>query len=214
MVVVIHCLLEMKFGSLSASFVACLVGCLLNSVGAADQVKKVSISETASGMKVKTTIEQTWNPSAQAVVDKVYNRAWEFHEMTVGNSTVVHLYHGGFLMGTVDGAAYHKIVFQLPAEVQTGQTYQLKPVPFYRLAKKNGKYLRLAGMKDGELTAFQYGNPAMGWMKRAKEASVKILSMTETKVEIHFRLKADLDPHLDFDMDKRFTLDVVPPGKG
>jgi hypothetical protein len=205
----------MKFGLLAASFVACLVGGVMHSVVAADQVRKVSISETASGMKVKTIIEQTWNPSAQAVVDKAYNRTWEFHEMTGGSSTVVRLYRGSFLMGTFGASgAYHEIVFQLPGEVQAGQTYQLKPIPFYRLAKKNGKYLRLAGMKDGELTALRFVNPAGGSMKRAKEASVKILSMTETEVVIHFRLKADLDPHLDFDMDERLTLDVVPPGKG
>ena len=65
-------------------------------------------------------------------------------------------------------------------------------------------------MKDGEITAFRFGNPMMGWMKRADVASVKVLSLDAKQAVIHLKLKATLDPYWDFDFDQTFTLAVTP----
>jgi len=63
-------------------------------------------------------------------------------------------------------------------------------------------------MRDGEITGFKYGNPRAGQMQQLKEATVKVVSVSGRKAVIHLRLKADLDPVFDFDVDEEFSLDV------
>jgi hypothetical protein len=174
---------------------------------------ETTISTTASGMKVRTTIQKSWNTNAKAIANKVSNGAWEFRELEAGGSSVVRLYRNDFLLGTFDGASYYEIVFQIPADVSPGQEVSLRPIPKERPAKKIGEYDRLAPMKDGEITAFKYGNPLMGWMKQSKIAKVKIVSIGNKEAVIHLRLKADLDDSWDFDMDQQFTLKVTSPKK-
>jgi hypothetical protein len=168
---------------------------------------------TESGMKVRTTIENSWNLEAQAIADKVYNDAWEFHELKAGKAVVVRLYRNDFLIGTFDGASYREIVFQIPPDVKSGQKISLRTIPAGRPAKKVGKYDHLAPMKDGEVTAFRFGNPSMGWMKKSEIAKVKIVSIDDTEAVIHLRLKADLEEHWDFDIDEQFTLKVTSPAR-
>jgi len=160
-------------------------------------------------MKVRTTIQNTWNTGARAIVNKIYNGAWEFHELKAGDSIAVRLYRNDFLVGTLDGASYYEIVFQIPADVRSGQEISLKPVSRLRPAKKEGEFNRLALMKDGEITAFRYGNPLMGWMKRRKISKVTIVSIGDTEAVIQLRLKADLDGNWEYDMDEQFTLKVI-----
>jgi len=186
-----------------------LIGCLLISACASNQDGATTIRTTQSGMKVRTTINNSWNTDAKAIANKVYNGAWGFHEMKAGESIVIRLYRNDFLVETVDGAGYYEIVFQIPADTELGKEILLRPIPRSRAAKKQGEYNRLAPMKDGEITAFRYGNPLMGWMKQSKVSKVKIVSMEDTKTVIYLRLKADLDEDWDFDMDEQFTLKVT-----
>jgi hypothetical protein len=186
-----------------------LAGCLFLAACSSSQDGEITISTTESGMKVRTTIQKSWNTNAKAVANKVYNGAWEFRELEAGGSVVVRVYRNNFLIGTFDGASYYEIVFQIPADVSSGQEVLLRPIPRRRPTKKLGEYDRLAPMKDGEITAFKYGNPMMGWMKQSKIAKVKIASVGDKEVVIHLRLKADLDESWDFDMDQQFTLKVI-----
>jgi hypothetical protein len=190
-----------------------LVGCVLLSACATVQDGETAIRTTESGMKVRTTIKNSWNPGAKVIANKVYNGAWEYHELQASESIVVRLYRNDFLIGTFDGASYYEIVFQIPTDVSSGQEVLLRPIPRGRPAKKVGEYDRLAPMKDGEITAFKYGNPMMGWMKQSKIAKVKIVSIGDKEAVIHLRLKADLDDSWDFDMDQQFTLKVTSPTK-
>lgn len=183
-----------------------LFGCLLISACASSQDGETTIRTTESGMKVRTTIQNSWNKDAKAIVNQVYNGAWEFHELESGGSIVVRIHRSDFLIGTFDGASRYEIAFQIPSDTRSGQEIALTPVPRGRPAKEEGEHLHLASMKDGEITAFKYGNPLMGWMKRSKIAKVKIVSMGNTEAVIRLRLKADLDPSWDFDMDEQLTL--------
>lgn len=171
---------------------------------------ETTVRPTESAMQVRTTIQNTWTKGAAATVDKNYNGAWGLHEVTAGGSIVARLYRHDFLIGTIDGAVAHEIAFQIPADVHPGQEIALTPVPGGRPARKEGESYRLAPMKDGEITAFQFCNPLMGWMKRSKIAKVTILSIREKEVVIRLRLKADLVEVGDFDMDEQFTLKVTP----
>ncbi len=163
--------------------------------------------------QVKTTTKNTWSHDVQVIANKVYNGAWEHHEVKSGASIAVSLSEHNFLVGTFDGVSYYNIVFQLPSDVKEGQTIQLKAIPNKRAAMKINEYTQIASMKDGEVTAFRFGNPMMGWMKKADLASVKIVSIKKSKVVIQLRLKADLHEHLDFDMNEQFTLRVIPSTK-
>lgn len=164
-------------------------------------------------MKVASRVENSWNTGAKVTVNRVYTDAWEFHELSEGTSTVVRLYRSDFLVETLDGGSRHEIVFQLPSTAQPGDVFKLKPVSAKRPWRKAGEFDKLGMMRDGELTAFQYGNPMMGWMERPRTASVKIVSVDKNHAVIHLRLKAKLEPDLDFDMDEEFTLEVKPPEK-
>ena len=188
-----------------------LIGCLLISACASSQDGDTAIRTAKPGVKVRTTIQNSWNEGAKAVVNKVYNGAWEFHELESGESVVVRVYRSDFLTGTFDRASHYEIAFQIPSDTQPGQEISLRPVPSGRSAKQEGEYKRLASMKEGEITAFRYGNPLMGWMKQCKIAKVKIVSIGDTEVVIHLRLKADLEESWDFDMDEQFTLKVTSP---
>ena len=79
---------------------------------------------------------------------------------------------------------------------------------------KKGEDDRLAPMKDGQITAFKYANPLMGWMKQSKIAKVRIVSIDDSEAVIHLRLKADLDEIGDFDIDEQFTLKVTSTNHG
>ncbi len=188
-----------------------LTGCLFLAACASSQDGDTTISTTESGMKVRTTIQRSWNTNAKAIANRVYNGAWEFRELEAGGSVVVRLYRNDFLIGTFGGGSYYEIVFQIPADVSSGQEVLLRPIPRGRSAKKIGEYDRLAPMKDGEITAFKYGNPMMGWMKGSKIAKVKVISIDDKEAVIHLRLKADLDDSWDFDMNEQFTLKVTSP---
>ncbi|PCJ53538.1 MAG: hypothetical protein COA79_22735 [Planctomycetota bacterium] len=154
---------------------------------------------------VSTTTRNSWNSNTTAIANKIYNGAWEFYSHSQGKDTVIRLYHKNSLMFT-DGRSYYEIVFQLPSKVQTGKTYLLSPVPATRPAKKVGENDRLADMREGEITAFRYGNPVMGWMKVADEASVKIISIGKIWSVIRLKLKSKLEPKMRFDFDQSFKV--------
>lgn len=190
-----------------------LAGCLLASACTAGRDKDTTITQYPSGQKVRSTIKHRWNVDASATVRKIDTGAWQFARLETGDSIVVRLYHLDFLIGTLDGAAYDEIVFQLPADVRPGQKITLKPMPKGRKARKEGEDDLLAAMKDGEITAFKYANPLMGWMQRCQIATVEIISIREKEVVIHLRLKAVLDEAYDFDMNQQFTTQVTWPKK-
>jgi hypothetical protein len=160
---------------------------------------------------VETVIQNSWHVDARAIASKSYNDGWGFHRLGVGDSIVVRIYRSDFLIGTFDGLSHQEIVFQLPAEVQPGQAIGLRPIPASRAARVEGEYDRVAPMRDGEITAFKFGNPLMGWMKVSKVSHVKIVSMDDDTVVIHLRLKADLDDAWNFDLDEQFSLKVGAP---
>ena len=105
-----------------------LIGCLLLFACATGKDGQTTVRTTESGMKVRTTIKNSWNPRAQVIANKVYNGAWEFHELEAGESTVVRLNRNDFLIGTFDGASYYEIVFQIPAGVKSGQEISLRTI--------------------------------------------------------------------------------------
>lgn len=171
---------------------------------------KVSIRLTTSG-KIRTVVDNSWNPGTKAIINKSYTGAWEFRELAKGDSIVIRLHRSDFLIGTFDGHSSHEIVFQLPSEIQLGKIYQLKPAAPNRPTRKVGQYHRLAEMQEGELTAFKFGNPTMGRMKQVEKASVQIISIADNEAVIKLELKANLDPDWDFDISKKFTVALKKP---
>lgn len=157
----------------------------------------------------KTAVENSWGTRSKAVSNKVYTGAWEFHSTTKGDGIVVRLYREDFLVGTYDGRSFYEIAFVLPATAAAGDSFALNPIPEGRSFRRDGKFHRLAEMHPGEIAAMRFGNPSMGWMKSAERATVHIVSIGNHKVVIHLMLKAKLDPDFDFDIDRRFVLQVT-----
>jgi hypothetical protein len=168
----------------------------------------VTVTKNESGERIRTTIEDSWTANSEAVVETNHTGAWDYRELKAGHSTTVRLYHHYFMMETFDGAAAYEIVFQLPAEVAAGQQFVLKTKPAVRPASGDNFVTRTASLKDGEITASRFGNPLMGWMKEAKTANVRIVSLTKSEAVIRLRLKADLEEGFDFDKDEEFRLKV------
>jgi hypothetical protein len=162
---------------------------------------------------VETTTENTWSPGHKAIADKVYTGAWEFRSAAQGDGTLVRLYRRSHIVGSYDGTSYYEIAFVLPAAAKAGDSFNLKVIPPQRPFRKVGEYDRLAPMEVGEISAFRFGNPSMGWMKTAKRASVRVVSVNQSKAVLRLILKADLDPGFDFDIDREFTLKVGLPPK-
>lgn len=169
-----------------------------------------SESVTPSGDKIQTAIENTWTPNAMAIAEKRYTGAWDYYDQRAGASILVSLSRHDHWVGSFDGNSYFKIAFQLPADVSIGKTVNLRAIPSGRKTRKAPYDYDIANMKDGEITAFRFGNPRMGSMKRADVASVKVLSLDAKQAVIHLKLKATLDPDWDFDFDQTFTLAVTP----
>ncbi len=188
-----------------------LVGCLLISACSLRKDPEITVITTELGEKVRNTIRHRWNMNANAIARKIDTGAWEFARLETGKSVVVRLYYLDVLIGAFDGAGYYEIVFQIPSDVRPGQTLPLKPMPKGRKARKEGGDDLVATMKDGEITAFKFGNPMMGWMQQCKIATVEIISIGDKEAVIRLRLKTDLDEAYDFDMDQLFTAKVTPP---
>jgi hypothetical protein len=189
-----------------------LIACLLVSAcsTARDGHVILSVSVTPSGEKIQTSIENTWTPNARAIAEKIYTGAWEYYDQRAGGSILVRLSRHDHMVGSFDGNAYFRIAFQLPADISVGKTVKLHAIPPGRKTRKAPHDYNIAEMEDGEITASKFGNPMMGWMKRAEVASVKVLSLDAKQAVIHLKLKAALDPKFDFDFDQTFTLAVTP----
>jgi len=160
-------------------------------------------------LKVKT--RYSWTPDAHAMARLRWNGVWEFFELNPGTSTVVHLYRHEFRTTSSDGQFYYEITLQIPSDVEAGQTIDLRTVPADRPPTIVNEHNRLTSMSDGEITAFKYANPNMGWMRHAEIASVTILSIEDSQAVVRLRLKADHDRHPEFDMDEEFTLSITSP---
>lgn len=156
-------------------------------------VRPQTTEKTWPGGSKETTVDHSWNPGSQAIAEKNWDGSWEFREVVAGESIVVCLLEYHRALGTFDGMACRKIIFQLPAGVQPGDFVKLKEIPGTRPTRKGSYDNDLAGMRDGELTAVEFSNPDLGFMQRAKHASVRILSIGPTAAVIHLRLAADLE---------------------
>lgn len=194
------------------SIIGLLIFCLFVSACSAARDGHVIRSEsvTPSGDKIQTGIENTWTPNATAIAEKIYTGAWDFYDERAGGSVLVRLSRHDHVVGSFDGNSYFKIAFQLPVNVSIGKTVNLRAIPPGRKTRKAPYDYDIADMQDGEITAFKFGNPMMGWMKRAQVASAKVLALDAKQAVIHLKLKAALDPSWDFDIDETFTLAVTP----
>lgn len=194
--------------ALAAAFLASQI-----TSGSVGKAETVTTSVTSSGMKVETTVSNTWTPNSKAIIDRASKGAWQFIEQKSGQSTVFRIYRGDFVLGSFDGHSNFEIVFQLPSALKKGQTYRLNTVPKSRPATISGEYGPLAEMGDGEITASRFVNPSAGWMREADEASVEIISLTGTEVVIQLKLRAKLVPEMNFEMNERFTMEISNPDR-
>ena len=78
----------------------------------------------------------------------------------------------------------------------------------------------LGGMREGEVAAYQFGNPFSGELKKIDVGWLKVLSLSVKTADVHLCLKADLEsdlpfeePIFDFDIDEVYTLGIAPEPK-
>ena len=200
-------LTKKSFNMLSILAVVIMGGC----TGGATSGPIVTTRQSASGYEIETTVDYSWNTDSKAVADKIHNSAWGHASIAPGDDVVVRLFRKDFTIGTFDGQSYYEIVFQLPANYNKGQPIPLVSIPKDRDTIMAGEFSELANMEPGEITAFKFGNPMMGWMKSngGIDASVTIHEVDRRKARFRLRLKAKLDPRFDFDIDDEFTARVV-----
>ena len=154
-------LTKKSFNMLSILAVVIMGGC----TGGATSGPIVTTRQSASGYEIETTVDYSWNTDSKAVADKIHNSAWGHASIAPGDDVVVRLFRKDFTIGTFDGQSYYEIVFQLPANYNKGQPIPLVSIPKDRDTITAGEFSELANMEPGEITAFKFGNPMMGWMK-------------------------------------------------
>ena len=189
---------------LSLILVVVLLGGCATRKNSEDAVTSVS----KSGRKIETTIKNRFYTSAQVVINLTSFDAWEYETVTAGESIVVSIYKRVYSVGTFDGVSSREVVFQIPSTIQEGDIVELKSPPQSRKGTKKGDYQYLARMEDAELTAFKYGNPWMGWMKKPDLAMVEVVSRSETQLVLRLRLKGALSPQYRFDLDEIVTANL------
>lgn len=170
---------------------------------------------TKSGdWSIRTTIEHGWYPGHVGVVDRIYFGAWGHFSIEPGEGTFVRLHKNDFLLESFDGGSFFVITFQLPPNPEIGKPYELCAIPVGRKTTKISDYTDTARMRPGEFTAFQYGNPVMGWLPADSKdvATVTVLQVTRNTAKIHVKLNAELKPVFDFDLDDQFDLRTMADG--
>ncbi|MDA7518138.1 hypothetical protein N8529_00050 [bacterium] len=185
-----------------------------NSACVSNNTKQVEIIKTKSGEKIRKSTENIWSPDARVIARKSYDNDWNLHQIVPGESTVISLSESHFLIGSFDGGSSDEITIQLPAPLKSGRVYSLRTIPSSRPATKVDEYDRVAAMRDGELTGFQFGNPRMAALRQAEIAKVTVLSVDGKTLIIHLRLKAKMDGGFGFEIDRDYRLKLKRPMEG
>lgn len=138
-----------------------------------------------------------WFDDAVGVAEKIYDGSWDFQRFKAGEGTFIYIEIGSFDTRTFDGGGYYVIGIQLPHHVWPGESFELDSLAAQRLEQTDlvdGEMITTTRIKPGELTAFQYSNPAMGWMPvDVKSAATIAISKTRPdSVLVKLELNAPL----------------------
>lgn len=122
--------------------------------------------KTDSQPKVETITQNTWSSGKVALIN--YDGAWDFDSLSEGQGIVIRLFERSYIIGTFDGICYDEIVFQLPSTAKIGETYTLKAVPYWRIARKKLRGHRLAEMRAAEVIAVSYAESQFGVLEKGR----------------------------------------------
>jgi hypothetical protein len=190
-------------------YAGAIFSCLLQAACSIDENKTVVTTNPCTGMKERSSTDHLWTTNAKVIVKKEEDTgAWKFHEMKLGDSTVIQLKQYDEVLGSFDGRSFQHIVIQLPKQLNQGQKFQLKTIPSSRASRKSVEEEYLANMRDGEITAFEFSNPLMGAMVTAEKASVEIISLTAKKALFRLILKTKDGADWEFEIDQQYTVKI------
>lgn len=190
--------------------VALLVNLLALTNCAPNPLREETVTTYESGGKIQSVREFSLTRNATGIVEKHYDGAWSPRSVGPGKGTVIRIYRSSFLVGSLDGLSHSEILIQLPDDPVQGRRYPLT-APSGPRATRTDKYENILGnLREGEVAAYKFGNPMSGELKNVDSAWVEVLSVGARTAVIHLRLKADLEPRFDFDIDEQFKIGIGP----
>ena len=166
---------------------------------------------------IRRTSNYRWHDNSTCITDRIYNGAFDYHDVVWGLGACLYLETGAFDTRTFDGSGRYVVSFQFPKDVSAGDVYHFTPIPNDRKAVKVSDSHTLSAMKSGEFTAFQYGNPVMDWMTDRdppSTARVTIAAIQADTVDVHVKLHAVLPEMGDLYLDRKFTAVRIPTDGG
>ena len=184
-----------------------LVGCSSN------PLRQETVKSYESGEKIRNVKEYSLTHKAVGVVEKHYAGGWSPRSIVSGDGTVIRIYQSSFLIGSFDGSSHSEILIQLPDNLEIGKRYTLVAASGPRTTRTDDYKNILGDLKEGEVAAYQFGNPMSGDLKKVDLAWVKVLSIGNKTANIHLRLKAELEPTFDFDIDEQYAVGIAPEPK-
>jgi len=202
MVTSLHC-----YNAAFLLFFLALAGCTPN------PLRQESIKSYESGEKVRNVKEYSLTRKAVGVVEKQYAGGWGPLSIASGNGTLIRIYQSSFLIGSLDGSSHSEILIQLPDNLEIGRRYTLTAASGSRITRTDDYKNVLGNLKEGEVAAYQFGNPMSGDLNKVDLAWVKVLSIGNKTASIHLRLKAELEPTFTFDIDEQYAVGIAPQPK-
>lgn len=193
--------------------VALLIGLFALSNCAPDPLREETVESYESGQKVRRAREFSLTREATGVVEKQFDGAWIPRSIAPGKGTVIRIHRSSFLIGSFDGSSHSEILIQLPDNPAQGRRYPLTAPSGSRVTRSDKHGNILGDLKVGEVAAYKFGNPVSGELKKVDSAWVEFQSVGAKTAVIRLRLKAELEPRFDFDVDEQFTVGITADPK-
>ena len=169
----------------------------------------VVYQQTVGRDPIRRTNRFTWFDGGVGVVERIHTGAWDSHDVIWGPGSYLTLNHSIRDTSTFDGASSYRASFQMPNDVNVGDTIEFSTIPLERLSITFPSEFddTFTLMLPGEFTAFRYGNPSMDWMPDSSNstARVRIIAMDQDSVRVHIEMHAVLPDFIDLDLDQEFT---------
>ncbi len=162
---------------------------------------------------IRRTNNYRWHDNSICITERIYNGAFDYHDVVWGLGACLYLETGAFDTRTFDGSGRYVVGFQFSKDVSAGDVYNFSPIPNDRVAVQVSDSHTFSAMRPGEFTAFQYGNPQMDWMTDRdppSTAKVTIEAMRSDTVDVHVKLHAVLPEMGVLDLDRKFTAVRIP----